>query len=236
MDITELIQALDTEINRKEAELQSLREKLMAITQKDRTTINDQCLMDAVLNCPHSITHESVTLHFCQKQKEGHNALSQLRHRLAAYDHAARQQLALNDVKEHAAPAAVAAPDELRKALEQLERACDKRAALTSPDVYNAIADLPGMSIALLELDVARGQARAALANAQDGIQRAMQEDGWIQDGYLLYRLTNEPKPRNRDEISVTMVNGSRAETARTERASEILNAIRAAEVGKVSK
>ena len=62
------------------------------------------------------------------------------------------------------------------------------------------------------------------------------QEDGWIQDGHLLYRLTNEPKPRNRDEISVTMVNGSRAEAARTKRASEILYAIRTAEAGKVMK
>ena len=53
---------------------------------------NDQFLMDAVLNCPHSITAESVTLHFSQTQKEGHNALSQLRHRLAAYDHDARQR------------------------------------------------------------------------------------------------------------------------------------------------
>ena len=53
---------------------------------------NDQFLMDAVLNCPHSITAESVTLHFSQTQKDGHNALSQLRHRLADYDNAARQR------------------------------------------------------------------------------------------------------------------------------------------------
>lgn len=50
----------------------------------------DQYLMDAVLNCPHSITHESVTLHFYPRQKEGHNALSQLRHRLVAADAAAK--------------------------------------------------------------------------------------------------------------------------------------------------
>jgi hypothetical protein len=49
-------------------------------------------LFDAVLNCPHSITHESVTLHFYPRQKEGHNALAQLRHRLAAADMAARQR------------------------------------------------------------------------------------------------------------------------------------------------
>ena len=51
---------------------------------------DDQDLMDAVLNCPHSITHDAITLHFSPKQKEGHNALAQLRHRLAAYDAAAK--------------------------------------------------------------------------------------------------------------------------------------------------
>ena len=52
---------------------------------------DDQYLMDAVLNCPHSITHDAITLHFYPKQA-GHNALAQLRHRLAAYDLAARQR------------------------------------------------------------------------------------------------------------------------------------------------
>ena len=51
---------------------------------------DDKCLMDAVLSCPHTITHESITLHFSPKQKEGHNALAQLRHRLAAADAAAK--------------------------------------------------------------------------------------------------------------------------------------------------
>ena len=53
---------------------------------------DDQYLMDAVLNCPHSITHDAITLHFSPKQKEGHNALAQLHHRLAAYNLAARQR------------------------------------------------------------------------------------------------------------------------------------------------
>ena len=51
---------------------------------------DDQYLMDAVLICPHTITHESITLHFSPKQKEGHNALAQLRHRLVAADAAAK--------------------------------------------------------------------------------------------------------------------------------------------------
>ena len=49
-----------------------------------------QYLMDAVLNCPHSITHDAITLHFSPKQKAGHNALAQLRHRLATYDASAK--------------------------------------------------------------------------------------------------------------------------------------------------
>lgn len=53
---------------------------------------DDQCLMDTVLSCPHTTTHESITLHFSPKQKEGHNALAQLHHRLAAYDQEARQR------------------------------------------------------------------------------------------------------------------------------------------------
>ena len=51
---------------------------------------DDQYLMDGVLSCPHTITHESITLHFSPKQKAGHNALAQLRHRLTAYDAAAK--------------------------------------------------------------------------------------------------------------------------------------------------
>ena len=58
--------------------------------EKAEIPADDQYLMDAVLNCPHSITHDAITLHFYPKQKEGHNALAQLRHRLAAADAAAK--------------------------------------------------------------------------------------------------------------------------------------------------
>ena len=62
-------------------------------------------------------------------------------------------------------------------------------------------------------------------------------EDGWLQDGPLLYRLTDERRPRNRDEIIVTMANSSRTEEARTRRAGELLDAIRAAaEIGKATQ
>ena len=89
MTTTETIKAIDAEIMRQEADLQRLREEKAAIVQEENH-VNK--LFDAVLNCPHSITHESVTLHFYPRQKEGHNALAQLHHRLAAYDLAARQR------------------------------------------------------------------------------------------------------------------------------------------------
>ena len=92
MTHAEKIKAIDAEIKFQEAELKRLREELKAITTQEDRPINDQYLMDAVLNCPHSITHESVTLHFYPRQKEGHNALAQLHHRLAAYDQEARQR------------------------------------------------------------------------------------------------------------------------------------------------
>ena len=89
MTNAETIKALDAEIMRQEAELQRLREEKAAIVQEENQV--DQ-IFDAVLNCPHSITHESVTLHFYPRQKEGHNALAHLHHRLAAYDQEARQR------------------------------------------------------------------------------------------------------------------------------------------------
>ena len=89
MTTTETIKAIDAEIMRQEAQLQRLREEKAAIVQEENHVDK---LFDAVLECPHSITHESVTLHFYPRQKEGHNALSQLRHRLAAADMAARQR------------------------------------------------------------------------------------------------------------------------------------------------
>jgi hypothetical protein len=52
--------------------------------------------------------------------------------------------------------------------------------------------------------------------------------DGWLQDGGLLYRLTDDGSPQNRDEINVTMADGSRSPEARARRAGELLDRIRA--------
>lgn len=78
MTTKKTIAAINAEIQRLEQEMQS--------------PADTHDLMDAVLNCPHTITHESITLRFDPKQKEGHNALAQLRQRLAAYDQEARQR------------------------------------------------------------------------------------------------------------------------------------------------
>ena len=98
---------------------------------------------------------------------------------------------------------------------------------------WNAQADKYNQWDELSELEKIEWAVKYSVATVKRTHLTA-QEDGWIQDGHLLYRLTNEPNPRNHDEISVTMVNGSRAEEARTRRAGELLDAIRAAaEIGK---
>lgn len=53
-------------------------------------------------------------------------------------------------------------------------------------------------------------------------------ETDWLQAGSLLYRLTDEHRPRNCDEINVTMAHGSRDMEDRTKRASVLLAAITA--------
>lgn len=53
-------------------------------------------------------------------------------------------------------------------------------------------------------------------------------DDGWLQAGGLLYRLTKDRRPENRDEINVTMADGSRSIESCTRRASELLDRIRA--------
>ena len=85
---TQAIAAINAEIQRQEQELKKLRAELAAI-ETVQSPADTHDLMDAVLNCPHSITHDAITLHFSPKQA-GHNALAQLRHRLAAADAAAK--------------------------------------------------------------------------------------------------------------------------------------------------
>ena len=133
MSTAETIKAIDAEIKHQEADLQRLREERAAIAQEENQVDK---IFDAVLNCPHSITHESVTLHFYQRQKEGHNALAQLHHRIADYDLAARQRemqllgeiealerLALNVLKqlgEEAAPQAAVPKIDRESAAEKI--------------------------------------------------------------------------------------------------------------------
>ena len=88
MTTKQTIAAINAEIQRQEQELQRLREELAAI-EKVEIPADDQELLLSVLSCPHTVTHESITLRFNPKQA-GHNALAQLRQRLAAYDAAAK--------------------------------------------------------------------------------------------------------------------------------------------------
>ena len=50
---------------------------------------------------------------------------------------------------------------------------------------------------------------------------------GWLQDGSLLYRLTDGRQPQNRDEINVTMAGGYRDEQDRAAMASALLGMMR---------
>ena len=61
----------------------------LAEIDKAEILADDQELLLSVLSCPHTITHESITLRFNPRQ-EGYNALAQLRNRLRAYDAAAK--------------------------------------------------------------------------------------------------------------------------------------------------
>ena len=93
MSTEQTIAAINAEIQRQEQELTKLREGLAAIEKaaikKAESPADDQELLLSALSCPHTITHESITLRFNPKQA-GHNALAQLRHRLAAADAAAK--------------------------------------------------------------------------------------------------------------------------------------------------
>ena len=119
----------------------------------------------------------------------------------------------------------------------------DDRPTSTSDDLYQWAIDAEDLIRAqharIAELEdaidiaierIAELEAQLSAINAC-GVEplRKQAEDGWIQDGHLLYRLTDEHRPRNRDEINVTMANSSRTKEARTRRASELLHAIRAA-------
>lgn len=59
--------------------------------------------------------------------------------------------------------------------------------------------------------------------------------DGWLQSGSLLYRLTDGRNPVNRDEIKVTMSNSLRSEESCSRRASEILDKIREPKIQPIS-
>lgn len=68
----------------------------------------------------------------------------------------------------------------------------------------------------------------ASILAAPPQADPAVPSDGWLHENGLLYRLTDEKYPCNRDEISVTMADGSRSIESRSRRALELLDRIRA--------
>ena len=88
MTTKQTIATINAEIQRQESELKKLRAELAAI-EKAESPADDQELLLTVLSCPHTVTHESITLRFNPKQ-EGYNALAQLHNRLTDYDAAAK--------------------------------------------------------------------------------------------------------------------------------------------------
>ena len=84
------------ELRRQHARVAELEAQLEAIgaggvepLRKPPATASCDDTMHAVLSCPHTITHESITLRFNPRQ-EGYNALAQLHNRLRDYDAAAK--------------------------------------------------------------------------------------------------------------------------------------------------
>ena len=68
-------------------------------------------------------------------------------------------------------------------------------------------------------------RARAALHKIEPQPAPA---DGWLHSSGMLYRLTDERRPKNCDEINVTMADGSRSLESRSRLAGELLDCIRA--------
>ncbi|WP_407971411.1 hypothetical protein ACJ51O_07880 [Burkholderia pyrrocinia] len=68
----------------------------------------------------------------------------------------------------------------------------------------------------------ARAIEREVLA-AHPGQPEQKDAHGWLRSGGLLYRLTDERHPQNRDEINVTMADGSREISGREARAQQLL-------------
>lgn len=65
-----------------------------------------------------------------------------------------------------------------------------------------------------------------------EGLQSCAAENGWLRDGGMVYRLTDERRPTNRDEIRVTMADGSRTPEACARRAGELFDRLQSTHSG----
>jgi hypothetical protein len=75
----------------------------------------------------------------------------------------------------------------------------------------------------------------AAIDAALSAHETPVANAGWMKSGALLYRLTDDRKPVNRDEIRVTMADGSRTDEACSRRAGELFDRLTAAPAAPVA-
>ena len=125
------------------------------------------------------------------------NAVGQAEHAYRAMLEAAPEPQPAAQGQEEAVAQAVAAE---REACAQLaaQTVCDMHIP-TGVKIYGARA---AKAIRARGTDAARAPQPAAQVQKDAG--------GWMRDGGMLYRLTDERRPTNFDEIRVTMANGSR--------------------------
>ena len=115
----------------------------------------------------------------------------------------------------------------------ELERVCDATYVTQGADAYNHACSM--MEQYQAEREAARKEVGAE-GSLCDGISwlytriaslesqlEAVGTGGWMRNGALLYRLTDERRPANFDEIRVTMANGSRDIGQTSSRAERLL-------------
>ena len=73
------------------------------------------------------------------------------------------------------------------------------------------------------EIEVTFTQLADLFSSAIEAAQAQEDAGGWLRNGALLYRLTDERRPTNFDEIRVTMANGSRDIDQTSSRAERLL-------------
>lgn len=74
--------------------------------------------------------------------------------------------------------------------------------------------------------------AKKSPGEAPSMLQSSAADHGWLREGGMVYRLTDERRPTNRDEIRVTMADGSRTPEACARRAGALLDRLQSTHSG----